>query len=132
MRHAAHRLSPSQAEELKGLFGDRKSLQQGMTIAGLKCVFLRDDLDTEDIYTLNLKTRADAEGQRYCISIGKTKKGKKGQLPRPRRTCWCSLTQLLFCVCVAFIIAKGHTSAQGGQVPNKMYSTVKHLRDANM
>lgn len=63
-------------------------------------MLLRDDLDTEDVFTLNLKTRADEDGNRYCISIGKTKKGKKGGLSPPTRTCWCSLTQLCVCVCL--------------------------------
>ncbi|CAF90257.1 unnamed protein product [Tetraodon nigroviridis] len=97
-------LKDIKAEELQLLSKDRHALQQGMTIGGHRCVLLRDDLDTEDIFTINLKTRADAQGNRYCISIGKSKQ--------------------------AFIIVKGALSAQGGQVPNMMYGVLKYLRES--
>ena len=50
------------------------------------------------------------------------------------RTRSCCLTQLCVCVCVfaAFVIVKGSLNAQGGQVPNMLYKTVKYLRDAEM
>ncbi|KAM7376814.1 hypothetical protein PAMA_013540 [Pampus argenteus] len=93
--------------EIKQLAGKRQSFcQSGVHIGGLKCRLLRDDMDTEGIYCLHLKTSADSEGNAYNVCVGQSLK--------------------------ALIIAKGTKEANGGQISEKVFSVVDYLRKANM
>ncbi|KAM8746944.1 profilin-1-like [Acanthopagrus schlegelii] len=91
-------------DEIKRLVGDRSAFRQcGPHIAGNKCMLLTDNMDTEGVHCLNLKTAADAEGNRYSVCVGKTNK--------------------------ALIIVKGTKDANGGHLAEKVYQTVKYLRE---
>uniref|UniRef100_A0A665TQ62 Profilin n=1 Tax=Echeneis naucrates TaxID=173247 RepID=A0A665TQ62_ECHNA len=91
--------------EIQKLLGDRKDFGQcGTTICGTKCRMLRDNLDTDGMNSLDLKTAPDTEGNTYNICIGKTGK--------------------------TLVIAKGKKDANGGQVATKVFETVSHLKKA--
>ncbi|XP_071315461.1 profilin-1 [Trachinotus anak] len=93
-------------EEIKKLLADRSGFAQcGPCISGVKCRMLRDNMDDEGIFTLNLKTASDAEGNTYSVSVGKTLQ--------------------------TLVIGKGKKDANGGQVASKVFATVEHLRKAN-
>ncbi|XP_030266926.1 uncharacterized protein LOC115578193 [Sparus aurata] len=93
------------ADEIKKLAGDRSAFRQcGPHISGKKCMLLTDNMDAEGIYCLNLKTAADADGNRYSICVGKTNK--------------------------ALIIAKGTKDANGGHLAEQVFKIVKYLREA--
>lgn len=67
----------SQTEEIKKLVGNRTGFSAcGPTIAGMKCMLLNDHLDNDPEYYLNMKTKADKDGNSYFICVGKTLKGK--------------------------------------------------------
>lgn len=67
----------SQAEEVKKLSGDRSGFYQtGLYIAGQKCLMIRDQLDVDGSYSLDLKTTGDAEGNKYSVCVGKSNKGE--------------------------------------------------------
>nr|XP_046236743.1 profilin-1 [Scatophagus argus] len=94
-------------DEIKKLAGDRSSFRQaGPTIAGTKCMLLTDKMEEEGVYSLNMKTKADACGACYSVCVGKSNN--------------------------AIVIAQGTKEANGGQLTTKVYGVVKHLRDANM
>uniref|UniRef100_A0A3B5JY84 Profilin n=1 Tax=Takifugu rubripes TaxID=31033 RepID=A0A3B5JY84_TAKRU len=92
-------------EELRQLLGDRQELfVKGVRVAGEKCVLVKDELDVEGSNIMNLRTQKNSEGNLFFLSIGKTAK--------------------------TFVIVKGSATAQGGQVANKLYNTVKHLNES--
>ncbi|KAF0028828.1 hypothetical protein F2P81_017933 [Scophthalmus maximus] len=63
----------NQPEEIKKLMSNRANFSKcGPFIAGKKCMMLRDDLDEEKMYTLQLRTSTDAEGNNYSVCVGKT------------------------------------------------------------
>jgi len=94
-------------EEIKRLAGSRKDFgQSGPVIAGMKCRLIRDNLDTDGLFCLDLKSSADAEGNAYNVCVGKSAR--------------------------ALVIAKGTKEANGGQVSGKVFSVVEYLRKANM
>ncbi|XP_053199727.1 profilin-1 [Scomber japonicus] len=95
------------AAEIKRLAAaDRKDFgQNGPTIAGMKCRLIRDNLDTDGLNCLDMKSSADADGNAYNVCVGKSVK--------------------------ALVIAKGTKEANGGQVSGKVFSTVEHLRKSN-
>ncbi|XP_035537024.1 profilin-1-like [Morone saxatilis] len=94
------------ADEIKKLVGDRSSFRtNGPTLAGIKCMMLRDQMDMEQVYSLDLKT-SKIDGHAYSICVGK------------------SLT--------ALVIAQGTKDAQGGQLVSKVFGIVDYLRKANM
>jgi len=95
------------AEEIKRLAGDRSSFgQSGPLIGGMKCRLIRDNMDTDGMYNLDLKSSADADGNAYNVCVGKSVK--------------------------ALVIAKGSKEANGGQVSGKVFTVVDHLRKADM
>ncbi|XP_047444563.1 profilin-1 [Mugil cephalus] len=94
-------------DEIKKLAGDRSNFgQTGVVIGGQKCRMLRDQMDTEEVYALQLKTAADAEGNSYNVCVGRS--------------------------ATAIVIAKGTKDANGGQVSSKVYGVVTHLRKSAM
>uniref|UniRef100_A0A3Q0R6S0 Profilin n=1 Tax=Amphilophus citrinellus TaxID=61819 RepID=A0A3Q0R6S0_AMPCI len=92
------------ADEIKKLCAsDRSSFaQNGVYIAGRRCRLIRDQLDVDPMFAMDVKTAADAEGNTYSICVGKTKQ----------------------------VIAMGTKDASGGQVSNKVHTVVEHLRKA--
>ncbi|XP_030580652.1 profilin-1-like [Archocentrus centrarchus] len=94
------------ADEIKKLCAsDRSSFaQNGVYIAGRRCRLIRDQLDVDPMFAMDVKTAADAEGNTYSICVGKTKQ--------------------------AIVIAMGTKDASGGQVSNKVHTVVEHLRKA--
>uniref|UniRef100_A0A8C6M5N2 Profilin n=1 Tax=Nothobranchius furzeri TaxID=105023 RepID=A0A8C6M5N2_NOTFU len=95
-----------QPDEIKKLVGDRSGFgQNGVFIAGQRCRLIRDQLDVDPIFTLDLKTAADADGNAYGICVGKSK--------------------------TAIVIVKGIKDATGGQLSSKLYSVVEYLRKSN-
>ncbi|XP_041842298.1 profilin-1 [Melanotaenia boesemani] len=99
-------LSNITVDEIKKLAGNRSSFgQTGVYIGGTRCRLIRDQLDVEPIYALDLKTAADADGNAYGICVGKSKK--------------------------TVVIAKGIKDATGGQLSNKVFTVISHLRTAN-
>ncbi|XP_040886776.1 profilin-1 [Toxotes jaculatrix] len=93
-------------EEIKRLAGRRDDFgQSGPFIAGIKCRMIRDNMDDDKMYSLDLKTAKDAEGNTYNVCVGKSKQ--------------------------ALIIAKGTKDATGGQLAAKVFTVVKYLREAN-
>ncbi|XP_076580376.1 profilin-1 [Chaetodon auriga] len=100
-------LSNITAEEIKRLIGDRPTFHSsGPVIGGRKCMLLRDQMDDDTSYALNLKTKADEQGVCFSVCVGKSKS--------------------------ALVIAFGNKDAQGGQLVKKVYKVVKHLRESNM
>ncbi|XP_041821600.1 profilin-1 [Chelmon rostratus] len=94
-------------EEIRRLAGKRTDFScNGPHIAGKKCMMLRDRMDDETNYSLDMKTSSDSEGNTFSVCVGK------------------SLN--------ALIIAVGTKEAQGGQVANKVFPVVKYLRENNM
>lgn len=94
-------------DEIKKLAHDRKNFSQvGAYIAGKKCMMLRDELDTDKVHTLDLKTARDADGNAYGICVGKSKQ--------------------------ALVIAMGTKEASGGQLTSKVFGVVDYLRGVNM
>uniref|UniRef100_A0A8D2ZW48 Uncharacterized protein n=1 Tax=Scophthalmus maximus TaxID=52904 RepID=A0A8D2ZW48_SCOMX len=68
--------------KIKKLMSNRANFSKcGPFIAGKKCMMLRDDLDEEKMYTLQLRTSTDAEGNNYSVCVGKTLSGKKPPPP---------------------------------------------------
>ncbi|KAF7231760.1 profilin-2-like, partial [Nothobranchius furzeri] len=99
-------LSGITPDEIKKLVGDRSGFgQNGVFIAGQRCRLIRDQLDVDPIFTLDLKTAADADGNAYGICVGKSK--------------------------TAIVIVKGIKDATGGQLSSKLYSVVEYLRKSN-
>uniref|UniRef100_A0A3Q3A0Z9 Profilin n=2 Tax=Kryptolebias marmoratus TaxID=37003 RepID=A0A3Q3A0Z9_KRYMA len=100
-------LSSITAEEIKKLSGDRSGFgQHGVYIGGQRCRLIRDQMDTDPIFALDLKTAADADGNAYGICVGKSK--------------------------TAVVIVKGTKDASGGQLSSKVFTVVSHLRKSNM
>ncbi|XP_078792997.1 profilin-1 [Oryzias latipes] len=94
-------------DEIKKLAGDRSAFaQNGVYIAGQRCRLIRDQMDMDPIYSLDLKTAADAEGNTFGVCVGKSNQ--------------------------AIVIAKGTRDASGGQLSSKVYNVVSHLRKANL
>ncbi|XP_043954510.1 profilin-1 [Gambusia affinis] len=95
-------------DEIKKLGSkDRSSFaQNGAYIGGTRCRLIRDQMDMEPVYALDLKTAADADGNTFGVCVGKTK--------------------------TAVVIAKGTKDASGGQISNKVFNVVEHLRKAGM
>ncbi|XP_038133425.1 profilin-1, partial [Cyprinodon tularosa] len=104
----AFSLSPCQTEEIKKLgSSDRSSFaQNGVYIGGTRCRLIRDQMDMDPVYALDLKTAADAEGNTFNVCVGK------------------SVT--------AIVIVKGTKDASGGQLSSKAFSVVSYLRKSNM
>nr|XP_020443154.1 profilin-2-like [Monopterus albus] len=93
--------------EIKRLAGDRKDFGQcGPTIANRKCRLIRDNLSTEGLYTMDLKTGADAEGNTYNVCVGRSNQ--------------------------VIAIIMGTKDANGGQLSEKMNKLVVYLRAAGM
>ncbi|XP_073331752.1 profilin-2-like [Pagrus major] len=91
------------ADEIKKLVGDRSAFRQcGPHIGGKKCMLLNDHMDTDGVHSLNLKTAADSDGNRYSICVGKTAK--------------------------ALVIVKGTKDANGGHLSDLTFKTVDYLR----
>ncbi|XP_070786061.1 profilin-1 [Enoplosus armatus] len=94
-------------DEIKKLANDRKLFpERGAFIAGKKCMMLRDNLDTEGVYTLDMKSAKDADGNAYGLCVGKSS--------------------------TALIIAQGKKDATGGQLATRVYKMVEYLRKSNM
>ncbi|KAM4537456.1 profilin-1 [Odontesthes bonariensis] len=90
-------------EEIKKLAGDRSGFpQNGVYISGQKCRLLRDEMDIDQRFMLQLKTAADGEGLAYGVCVGKTK--------------------------TAIIIAKGNKDVGNGQLSTKVYGILEYLR----
>ncbi|GAA6214853.1 profilin-1-like [Lates japonicus] len=93
------------AEEIRKLAGKRDTFGQcGPCVGGMKCRMLRDNMEDEKMYSLDLKSAADAEGNTYSVCVGKSKQ--------------------------ALVIARGTKDATGGQLAPKVFSIVEHLRKA--
>ncbi|KAM4564659.1 profilin-1 [Fundulus diaphanus] len=96
------------ADEIKKLASkDRSSFaQNGAYIAGTRCRLIRDQLDVDPVFALDLKTAADADGNTFGVCVGKTK--------------------------TAIVIVKGTKDASGGQLSAKIFTVVSHLQKAGM
>uniref|UniRef100_A0A3B5QUY8 Profilin n=1 Tax=Xiphophorus maculatus TaxID=8083 RepID=A0A3B5QUY8_XIPMA len=83
-------------DEIKKLGSkDRSSFaQNGVYIGGTRCRLIRDQMDMDPVFALDLKTAADADGNAFGVCVGKTK--------------------------TAVVIAKGTKDASGGQISNKL------------
>ncbi|XP_069374997.1 profilin-1-like [Paralichthys olivaceus] len=94
-------------EDIKVLSGDRSKFSScGPKVNGEKCMLLSDRMDDESVYSLNLKTASDANGEKYNICVGKTLR--------------------------ALIIIKSVSGDHGGKLSKKMFATVDHLRKQSM
>ncbi|XP_047241140.1 profilin-1 [Girardinichthys multiradiatus] len=95
-------------DEIKKLgSADRSSFaQNGVYIGGTRCRLIRDQMDLDPVYALDLKTAADAEGNTFGVCVGKSK--------------------------TAIVIVKGTKDASGGQLSSKAFNVVSHLRKSNM
>lgn len=77
-------LSLPQAEEIRKLAGKRDTFGQcGPCVGGMKCRMLRDNMEDEKMYSLDLKSAADAEGNTYSVCVGKSKQGENSLLQFP-------------------------------------------------
>ncbi|XP_035987044.1 profilin-1 [Fundulus heteroclitus] len=96
------------ADEIKKLASkDRSSFaQNGAYIGGTRCRLIRDQLDVDPVFALDLKTAADADGNTFGVCVGKTK--------------------------TAIVIVKGTKDASGGQLSAKIFTVVSHLQKAGM
>ncbi|MED6271633.1 hypothetical protein CHARACLAT_022257 [Characodon lateralis] len=65
-------------DEIKKLGStDRSSFaQNGVYIGGTRCRLIRDQMDLDPVYALDLKTAADAEGNTFGVCVGKSKTGE--------------------------------------------------------
>lgn len=62
---------------MKKLTSNRSDFgQNGPKIGGLKCRLIRDNMDTDGMFCLDLKTSQDTEGNTYNVCVGKTQKGE--------------------------------------------------------
>lgn len=73
-------LSLSQAAEMKSLAGNQTSRQSfmagGLTLAGVKCTVLRDQLDVDGSYCMDIRTKSsETEPDTFSICIAKSNKG---------------------------------------------------------
>ncbi|XP_023257787.1 profilin-1-like [Seriola lalandi dorsalis] len=94
-------------EEIKRLAGKRSDFgQSGPLIGGVKCRMIRDNMDNDGMFSLDLKTAADASGNAFSVCVGKSKS--------------------------ALVIAKGTKEANGGQLASKVFGIVNYLRGVNM
>ncbi|XP_004573822.1 profilin-1 [Maylandia zebra] len=93
-------------DEIKKLgANDRSSFaQNGVHIGGVRCRLIRDQMDVDPVFALDLKTSADAEGNTFSVCVGKAK--------------------------TAIVIAKGTKDASGGQLSSKVFKIVEYLRKA--
>ncbi|KAG5851991.1 hypothetical protein ANANG_G00057710 [Anguilla anguilla] len=95
-------------EEIRKLVAnDRSALfSSGVTVAGMRCTTLRDALNTEGQYTLDLKTKSsDQVPDTYGITVAKSKQ--------------------------ALVIVKGKKDTHGGKLNTKAYKMAEHLRNSN-
>ncbi|KAK1153292.1 profilin-1-like [Acipenser oxyrinchus oxyrinchus] len=92
-------------EEIAVLIGkDRASfLTNGLTLGKVKCSVLRDRLEHESEWTMDLRTKAPGQPT-YNITVAKAGK--------------------------ALIAAIGHEGKHGGIINTKVYNMMKHLRDS--
>ncbi|XP_062371933.1 profilin-1 [Sardina pilchardus] len=98
-------LSGITAAEIKVLVGtDRSKLfGNGVTVAGIKCTVLRDTLNTESVWTMDMRTKAtDSDPTTYSISVAKSGK--------------------------ALVIAKGKKDIHGGVVNKAVFEMCDYLR----
>ncbi|XP_069544039.1 profilin-1-like [Brachyistius frenatus] len=98
---------PITAEEIKKLVGDSSTFSQcGVHIGGIKCLLLRNQLEEEGSFCMQLKTVADADGKTHGMCVGKTFK--------------------------AVVIVKGAPDAGGGQLCSRVFNIVQHLRGSHL
>ncbi|KAI1898760.1 hypothetical protein AGOR_G00075690 [Albula goreensis] len=93
------------AAEIRQLVAtDRSSLfSAGVTLGGVKCTVLRDNLNADGNFTMDLKTKSsDAQPDTFNITVGKSKK--------------------------ALVIVKGAKDTHGGNLNPKAFSMAEHLR----
>ncbi|KAF6720248.1 Profilin-1 [Oryzias melastigma] len=96
-------LASISVDEIKKLAGRRDTFaQNGVHIAGQRCRLIRDQMDMESVYTLDLKTAADANGDTFGVCVGRSLQ--------------------------AIVIAKGTKEASGGQLSSKVFTVVDYLR----
>uniref|UniRef100_A0A3Q2UKR6 Profilin n=1 Tax=Fundulus heteroclitus TaxID=8078 RepID=A0A3Q2UKR6_FUNHE len=102
-------LSPGQADEIKKLASkDRSSFaQNGAYIGGTRCRLIRDQLDVDPVFALDLKTAADADGNTFGVCVGKTKTGET-------------------------VMKTPEKLKSGGQLSAKIFTVVSHLQKAGM
>ncbi|KAK5848030.1 hypothetical protein PBY51_005686 [Eleginops maclovinus] len=90
-------------DEIKKLIGKTTSFHQcGPTVAGLKCMMLKDQYDDSKCPCLQLKSRPDADGATYNIVVGKSIQ--------------------------AVVVAKGTKESNAAQVTKKVYTMVDYLQ----
>ncbi|XP_061566238.1 profilin-1-like [Cololabis saira] len=91
-------------EEIKKLASEQRSdfAQNGVHVFGRRCRLIRDQLDVEGVFMMDLKTAADAEGNTYGVCVSKTK--------------------------TAIIVVRGTKDANGGQLSTRVYSVADYLR----
>ncbi|KAM4676721.1 profilin-1-like [Discoglossus pictus] len=78
----------------------------GVTVGGLKCSVIRDQLMNPDVYILDLKSKSLDGGPTFNIAVAKTK--------------------------TALVIVMGAEGVHGGCIHTKAADMAKYLRDSNV
>ncbi|XP_061634289.1 profilin-2-like [Phyllopteryx taeniolatus] len=93
------------SEEIDTLTKDRSSLFiNGLTIGNIKCSVIRDGLDVDGDWTMDLRTKDAGGGPTYNITIGKSGK--------------------------ALVFAMGNAGVHGGKLQMRVHDMADHLRKA--
>ncbi|XP_063042619.1 profilin-1 [Engraulis encrasicolus] len=98
------------AAEMKSLAGNQTSRQSfmagGLTLAGVKCTVLRDQLDVDGSYCMDIRTKSsETEPDTFSICIAKSNK--------------------------ALVIVKAKKDVHGGKVNKVAFDMAKYLRDSS-
>ncbi|KAG9346413.1 hypothetical protein JZ751_006724 [Albula glossodonta] len=96
------KITPAEIRQL--MASDRSSLfSTGVTMGGVKCTVLRDNLNTDQNHTMDLKTKSsDTQPDTFNITVGKSNK--------------------------ALVIVKGAKDTHGGKLNPRAFSMAEHLR----
>ncbi|XP_047229849.1 profilin-2-like isoform X2 [Girardinichthys multiradiatus] len=96
-------ITPAEIDVLVGK--DREGFfTSGMTLGGKKCSVIRDSLQIENDWTMDIRTKSQGGEPTYNISVGKAAK--------------------------VLVLVMGKEGVHGGGLNKKAYSMAKYLRDS--
>lgn len=104
--HAGGSFLNISSQEIDVIVGkDRQSFfTNGLTLGQKKCSVIRDSLQIDNDWTMDIRTKSNGEGPTFNITVGKGSK--------------------------ALVIVMGKEGVHGGQLNKKAYSMADYLRKA--
>lgn len=92
------------SQEIEGIVGKERDtfFTSGLTLGNKKCSLIRDNLNTENDWTMDVRTKSVGGEPTYNVSIGKARR--------------------------ALVLIMGKEGVHGGQLNKKVFTMVDHLR----